>query len=105
MEWYTLNYDFNAKKIYNYNIFNNAKFIRGVDELLSNFITFDDFLEKLEREVKYCFWSKREYEISVGDAFEEDINKYTKIDVAYQILPNIKALAKYIIEFHNENLN
>ena len=105
MEWNVLNYDFNSKKVYNYNIFNNAKFIRGVQDLLDNFITFDDFVEKLEREVKYCFWAKREYEISVGDLWEQDPAKYEKIDVAYQVLPNIKVLAEYIINSHNKDLN
>lgn len=105
MEWYVLNYDFNAKKIYHFNIFRSSRFSDGVDKLLKEFITMDDFIAKLEQEVKYAFWSKREYEISVGDAFEEDLDKYTKIDVAYQVLPNIKTLANYIIEFHNKNLN
>lgn len=103
MEWYVLNYDRNRNEVYQHNIFNNVKFIRGVNELLENFITMEDFIEKLEREVKYCFWAKREYEISVGDLWEEDLEKYTKIDIAYQVLPNIKALAKYIIDKHNEN--
>lgn len=105
MEWYVLNYDFNRKKVYNFNIFNSVRFSEGVERLLNDFITMDDFIEKLTSQVKYCFWSKREYEISVSDLFEQDLDKYEKIDVAYQVLPNIKVLAEYIINYHNKNLN
>jgi hypothetical protein len=99
MEWYVLNYDWNKKEVYNYNIFTNVKFNSGITEILaSNPEDFNEFVEKLDRELKYCFWSKREYEISVGDAFEEDANKLTKIDVYSQVAPNVKQLAIYIME-------
>ena len=101
MEWYVLNYNFNERKIELFNIFRSVRFTRGVKVLLENYITFDDFVEKLKNEIKYSFWSKREYEISVGDAFcgEEELEKW---DVSMQVLPNIKILAKYIIDFYNE---
>lgn len=100
MEWYVLNYDWNKKEVYNYNIFTSVKFNRGITEILgSNPKDFNEFVEKLDRELKYCFWSKREYEISVGDAFEEDVNKLTKIDVYSQVAPNVKQLAIYIMEY------
>lgn len=100
MEWYVLNYNFNEKKVETFNIFRNARFSEAIQELLENYITFDDFVEKLKNEVKYSFWSKREYEISVGDAFcvEEELEKW---DIFMQVLPNIKILAKYIIDFYN----
>ena len=105
MEWYVLNYDWNKKEVYNYNIFMNAKFNRGITEILaSNPDDFNEFVEKLDRELKYCFWSKREYEISVGDAFDTNFDNYEKIDVSQQVLPNIEALAKYIIDKHNEQI-
>ena len=46
----------------------------------------------------YSFWSKREYEISVGDAFETNLNNYEKIDVYSQVKPNIIQLAQYILK-------
>ena len=69
MEWYVLNYNFNERKIELFNIFRSVRFTRGVKVLLENYITFDDFVEKLKNEIKYSFWSKREYEISVVDEF------------------------------------
>ena len=104
MKWYVLNYDWNRKKVYSFNIFDSCRFSQYVNELLDNFVTMDKFVEDLTREVKYCFWSKREYEISVGDAFDTNFDNYEKIDVSQQVLPNIDALAKYIIDKHNEQI-
>ena len=101
MEWYVLIENFNEKKIDYYNIFNNIKFSEGVKELLENFITFEDFVEKLEKKLMYAFWCKAEYEVIVSDLFET-FNK--KIDIYSQVKPNIKILAEYIIEKHNEQL-
>ena len=98
LEWFVLNYDFNRRKIENYNIFRNFYFIENVKKLLEEHLTFEDFIIQLDKKLRYSFWSKREYEISVGDAFEENLNKYEKIDVYSQVKPNIKILAKYIID-------
>ena len=103
-EFYVLNYDFNGKKIEAFNIFCNVKLLDGIDRLLVEYISIDDFCEKLDSLLRYCFWSKREYEISVADAFEEDLSKYEKIDVYRQVAPNLKLIANLIIDYHNENL-
>lgn len=102
MEWYVLNYDVNRRKIYNFNIFNHWKFCEGVDRLLTEFNTdgdFNKFCKGLDSELKYYFMYRREYEISVGDAFEENLDRYEKYDVYSQLHPNLTALAYYII--HN----
>ena len=104
LEWYVLNYDFNHKKLENFNIFRSYRFTKGVEDLLNHYTTFDEFVEDLEKELMYAFWSKREYEISVGDAFETDLNKYKKIDVYSQVKPNVRILAKYIIDACSEDL-
>ena len=104
MKWYVLNYDWNRKKVCSFNIFDSCRFSQGIKELLDNFVTMDKFIEDLTKEIKYCFWSKREYEISVGDAFDTNFDNYEKIDVSQQVLPNIDALAKYIIDKHNEQV-
>ena len=98
LEWFILNYNFNKQRIEDFNIFRNTYFTKSVEELLKEHLTFEEFVIQLDRKLMYYFWSKREYEISVGDAFEEDINKYKKIDVYSQVKPNIKILAKYIID-------
>lgn len=100
MEWYVLNYDFNRRKIYNFNIFNHWRFCEDVDRLLAEFNTdgdFNKFCRGLDSELKYYFRHRREYEISVGDAFEENLDRYEKYDVYSQLSPNLIALAYYII--------
>ena len=101
MEWYVLIHDFNKDKIETWNIFNNWKFKEDVYKLLDNFITFDKFLKDLEKEIKYYFWSKVEYEIEIAGIFSKN-DKTEKGDVSMQLIPNIKPLALYIIEQYNK---
>lgn len=102
MEWYVLNHDFNSDKIVSFNIFRNVTFKQEVDKLLEEFVTFDDFKEKLDGALKYSFLSKAEYEIMCSGLF--DRNKAYKIDVYTQVKPNLDTLARYIIETYNKKL-
>lgn len=102
MEWYVLWHEFNADKIEPFNIFRNVTFKQEVDKLLEEFITFDDFKEKLDGALKYSFLSKAEYEIMCSGLF--DRNKAYRIDVYTQVKPNLDILARYIIETYNKKL-
>ena len=108
LNWYVLNYDFNNKKVVDFNIFDSYRFSNGVMDLVNEIKSdakyilvgeydYDYFVKKLEDEARYAFWSKREYEISVSDAFETNLDMYEKIDVYRQVSMNIKQLADYII--------
>ena len=97
MEWYVLLHDFNKDKIISYNIFNNSKLDKELKELKENYISKENFVSELDRILRWCFWSKSEYEIVVGDLFEKDLDKYEKIDVYQQLKPNLNTLADYII--------
>lgn len=104
MKWYVLNYDFNAKKIVNYNIFNSSKLSDGVEKILKEYDGhFNKFVQELESLLKYCFWCKREYEISAGDLWEKDFNAYQRIDVYDQLISNIDILAEYILSHSKVN--
>ena len=104
-EFYVLNYSFNDKKVVNYNIFNNSKLCDGIDNLLNNFVTYKDFVEQLDRLLRYCFWCKAEYEIMVGDLFEQDADRLEKIDIYRQVAPNVEVIAKIAIDYHNERVD
>lgn len=101
MKWYVLNYDWNNQKVIQMNIFNSVRFSRGIDRLLKDNkdteLTYEDFKEQVRISLLSAFWSKREYEISVGDAFEQDITKLEKWDIYAQVLPNLDILTKYIL--------
>lgn len=102
MKWFVLNHDFNSDKIEPYNIFNSTSFKQEVDKLLEEFVTFDDFKEKLDSALKYSFLSKAEYEMMCSGLFNR--NKAYKIDVYSQVVPNLDILARYIIEEYNRKL-
>ena len=98
MKFYVLRYDFNNKRVEDFNIFNSSRFNDGVRDLVDKFEgAYEAFIEELDKLCKYCFWSKREYELSVGDLFETNLNKYEKIDVYRQLEKNIPVLAYYLI--------
>lgn len=97
MEWYVLLHSFNKDKMISYNIFNNSKLNEELEELKKKFISKEIFISELDRTLRWCFWSKAEYEIMAGDLFEKDLDKYEKIDVYQQLKPNLNALADYII--------
>ena len=102
MKWYVLRHDFNSDKIEPFNIFNSVSFKKEVDKLIDEFITFDDFKEKLDKALKYSFMSKAEYEIMCSGLF--DRNKAYKIDIYDQVKDNLEILAEYIITEHNKKI-
>lgn len=101
MEWYVLNYNFNLKKIEPINIFNYGNFLKDIKEIYKEYIERKEDIEffenKINSQLLYYFWSKREYEISVGDLFEKDLEKYEKIDVYYQVKMNFKVFIEYLL--------
>ena len=128
-EFYVLNYDTNKKKVINYNIFNNInvqewtekevrKYLRApkkykhIVQYENEFLGrkeiaiygFDALVKEIDSIIKWCEWSKREYEISVGDAFETDINKLEKWDTYSQAHPNAEIIAYTVIRQYKEQL-
>lgn len=65
---------------------------------------FEAFCERLRGIIMHEEWSRREYEISVGDAFETDINKLEKWDCYKQAEPNIPMIAREVIYQYKEQL-
>lgn len=97
LEWYVLNYNFNKKKVVQYNIF-YQDFIDGLykEYKKKNILTKDDLKEFIKR---YCFnyMGRIEYEIMVGDLFD-DIDNCEKIDVYTQVMMNIDRIVDYVNE-------
>ena len=113
-EYYVLNYNPNAKKIEPFNIFRNCyvqeyteksikKYLRspknykyeryGEDTLYG----FEGLCKEIERIIQWQEWSRREYEISVGDAFEKDCEYLEKWDCYMQAKSNIPMIARECI--------
>lgn len=119
LKFYVLNYDWNANKVVNYNIFNNInvyestvreakkylrnpskykRYISGLGGEESYYLYGKEaFVDELRSIVSWQEWSRREYEISVGDAFETDLNKFEKWDCYRQFEPNKELVADYVL--------
>ncbi len=105
--WNVLNYNPNAKKLEEFNIFNNYRVSEHTEELCKNYkkkkMTFEEFVKELDDIIRWQMWSRREYELYIGDAFETDINKFEKVDCYRQAHMNIERIAKYVMEVYNLN--
>lgn len=124
-EYYVLNYDTNKKKVIPYNIFRNInvqecterevrKYIRspknytyksfdGKEEMFG----FDALVKEIDYIIQWQEWGRREYEVSVGDAFETDCEKLEKWDCYRQAKPNIKMITREVLwqyKQYNKNI-
>ena len=128
-EFYVLNYDFNKKKVVNYNIFNNIRVQELTEKEVRKYLRapkkykyivqyenkilgreeiaiygFDALVEDIDRTIAWQERGRREYEVSVGDAFETDINNYEKWDTYSQAKPNMTIIAHEVIRQYKEQL-
>ena len=122
-EFYVLNYDFNSHKVKMFNIFNNIhvqertekevrKYLRSSSKYTyTNYRTheiingFDALCEEIRSIIMGEEWGRREYEISVGDAFEIDVNKLEKWDCYNQCELNIPMITREVIWQYKQQLN
>ena len=126
-EYYVLNYDCNANKIVPFNIFRNIlvqewtekevrKYLRApkkykhIVQYGNKFLGreeiaiygFDALVEEIDRTIAWQERGRCEYECSVGDAFETDINNYEKWDTYSQAKPNMVIIAHEVIRQYKE---
>ena len=92
-EFYVLNYDFNRKKVINYNIFNNITVQECTEKAIKKYLRspknftytpfgkdaetiygFDALCKRIEIIIMCEEWGRCEYEISVGDIFITEIH-------------------------------
>lgn len=123
-KFYVLNYNHNAKKVDTFNIFNNLRVYRRTMEEVKKyyeqkdkyeyirhglnhtdkFYGFMAFVERLDKIILCEEWSRREYEISVADAFEDDLSKFEKWDCYQQAHPNMKLIAREVIRSYKKDV-
>ena len=60
--------------------------------------------EKIKSLIAWQEWARREYEISVGDAFEDDLSKFEKWDCYRQCEPNIPMITREVIYQYKQQL-
>ena len=113
-EYYVLNYNPNAKKIEPFNIFRNCYVQEYTEKAIKKYLRspknykyerygedtlygFEGLCKEIERTIQWQEWSRREYEISVGDAFEKDCDYLEKWDCYMQAKSNIPMIARECI--------
>lgn len=113
-EYYVLNYNPNAKKIEPFNIFRNCYVQEYIEKAIKKYLRspknykyerygedtlygFEGLCKEIERIIQWQEWSRREYEISVGDAFEKDCEYLEKWDCYMQAKSNIPMIARECI--------
>ena len=120
-EYYVLNYDFNKKKVVNYNIFNNIRVQEWTERAVKKYLRaskkfsytpfgkdvetiygFDAFVKELDRTIAWQERGRREYEVGVGDAFEDDCEKLEKWDCYGQAHMNIEMIAREVIRQYKQ---
>ena len=126
-EFYVLNYDFNKKKVVNYNIFNNIRVQEWTEKEVRKYLRapkkykhivqygnkflgreeiavygFDALVKEIDSIIAWQERGRREYEVSVGDAFETDINNYEKWDTYSQAKPNMVIIAHEVIRQYKQ---
>lgn len=107
-EWYVLNENFNRNcEIVPYNIFNNIRVNESTNKLCAEYksedMSFDEFVKKLDRIIKWQEWGRCEYEIQVNSLFGDE-DSWKKIDCYQQAAPNMKIIAKYVLEEYYPDL-
>ena len=118
-EYYVLNYNPNAKKIEPFNIFRNCYVQEYTEKAIKKYLRspknykykrygedtlygFEGLCQEIERIIQWQEWSRREYEISVGDAFEKDCDYLEKWDCYMQAKSNIPMIARECIYQYKE---
>ena len=119
-EYFVLNYDCNAKKILPFNIFRNIHVQEWTEKAVRKYLRspknftyksfdgkeilygFDAFVKELDGIIKWQEWSRREYEVSVGDLFETDCNKLEKWDCYGQAHMKNQMIAREVIWQYKE---
>ena len=125
-EFYVLNYNWNEKCVENFNIFNNTSLNDAVEKEVRKYLRspkkyccikrglevgehiyfygFEGLCETIQSLIMWQEWARREYEISVGDAFEDDLSKFEKWDCYYQCEPNIPMITREVIWQYKQQL-
>ena len=106
-----------------FNVFNNIRVQEWVEKAVKKYLRapkkfvsepynkneetlygFDAFVEEIRRTIAWQENGRRQYEISVGDAFTTDCTKLEKWDCYDQCKPNMKMIAHEVIRQYKEQL-
>lgn len=93
LEWYVLRWDFNSKKVVNYNILQWRKEDIANEVRRKGIHNKSILREYLKTAFMYDYWSKTECEFYISDLHGDE---YEKIDIWRQIEPNLDLIVEYV---------
>lgn len=115
-KFYVLNYNHNKQKIESFNIFSNIHVQEWTEKAVRKYLRcpkkykfdrnykneepiygFPALVKEIDSIIAWQEWSRSEYEISVGDAFETDCDKLEKWDCYRQTKPNMEMITRECI--------
>ena len=102
LEWYAFREDFNSHRLEVVNV------LGGLEEEIKERVkrnkisNYGDFKESIKRLLMYYYWCKAEHEVLVSGLFSRDKeDEIYKIDIWYQLEPNLDRIVEYIIKTLN----
>lgn len=119
-EFYVLNYDFNKRKVVNYNIFNNIRVQECTEKEVKKYLRspknytyksfdgkeeiygFDALVKEVDLIIKWQEWSRCGYEMGVCYKFETDCKNIAHMDCYEQAHMNIEMVTREIIRQYKE---
>lgn len=115
-EYYVLNYNTNKKCVELFNIFDNAQIQTNVEKAVKQYLKdpegysyqssfgnekllhgFSALVKEVDSVIAWQERGRRQYEISVGDAFETDCSKLQKFDCYIQAHANIDMIVRDLL--------
>lgn len=93
LEWYAFMEDFNSNEL----VYTNVLWSLDINKI-KKMKTYNEIKTELKRFLMYRFWSKAEYEVIVrGLCYRPDRDNEFKIDIWYQLEPNLDRITEYVI--------
>ena len=96
MTWNVYYYNFNAKKIETFNIFDHWKFNEDVQSDLNKCRNREDFARLLKSHLFYYFCSKCEYEVLISPWIGNSREGAIKVDIYDQVMLNFDKFLDYV---------
>lgn len=106
LKWKALNWDINQNKLKVINVLSDELKKEIYTKIKSKQITsFEELKETIRNYLLYYFWSKREAEVLIGDLSSKYPDDFQKVDVYFQVIPNLDHITNYIISAMNIKFN
>lgn len=99
LEWYAFEHDINSDKFERINVLRSKDILDRINKGLKTekdywkIYNYETLKKAVKNELMYRYWSKCEYEYEVKGLFGD---KSYKLDVFYQLEPNMDRIVEYI---------